>query len=69
MNISPLQQLVDRLKNLEDYENTTSGRIAYKVAISAAESLLDEEKRFIKHIKEKHHEKIISNNNIANNNN
>ena len=51
MNISPLQQLVDRLKNLEDYENTTSGRIAYKVAISAAESLLDEEQRFIKHIK------------------
>lgn len=68
MNISPLQQLIDRLKNLEDYENTTAGRIAYKYAIAAAESLLDEEERFIKRAKEKYHEEIISNNTIVNNN-
>lgn len=68
MNISPLQQLIDRLKNLEDYENNISGRIAYKYAIAAAESLLDEEERFIKHAKEKYHEEIISNNTIVNNN-
>ena len=46
--MTPLEQLLERLKNLEDYEEGLSGKIAYKLAIAAAESLLDEEQRYIK---------------------
>ena len=67
MNITPLQQLLERLKELEDHEIGITGKIAYMCAIAAAESLLQEEERFINHAKQKYHEEIISHNIVINN--
>jgi len=46
--MTALEQLIERLKDLEDHEIGITGKIAYKTAIAAAESLLDEEQRHIK---------------------
>jgi hypothetical protein len=46
--MTPLEQLLERLKDLEDHEIGLTGKIAYKLVIAAAESLLDEEQRYIK---------------------
>jgi len=49
--MTALEQLIERLKDLEDHEIGLTGKIAYKVAIAAAESLLDEEQRIFNEIR------------------
>ena len=65
--MTPLNQLLERLRELEDHEIGITGRIAYLCAIAAAESLLEEEERYINHAKKKYHEEITSHNIIVNN--
>ena len=51
MEQTPLQQLIERLKNLETAEENVAALIAYKISSAAAESLLVDEQRFIDRIK------------------
>jgi hypothetical protein len=49
--MTALEQLIKRLKDLETHEISLNGKIAYKVAVAAAESLLDEEQRIFNEIR------------------
>jgi hypothetical protein len=49
--MTALEQLIERLKDLETHEISMNGKIAYTVAIAAAESLLDEEQRIFNEIR------------------
>jgi hypothetical protein len=48
---TPLEELIERLKSLKDNETTKDGTKAYLLAIAAADSLLDDEQRFINRVK------------------
>jgi hypothetical protein len=49
--MTALEQLIERLKDLQTHEISMNGKIAYIVAIAAAESLLDEEQRIFNEIR------------------
>jgi len=49
--MTALEQLIERLKDLETHEISLNGKIAYTVAIAAAESLIDEEQRIFNQIR------------------
>lgn len=50
---TPLKRLIDILQSLKDEEKTLHGTIAYMLALSAADNLLEDEQRFIESIKNK----------------
>jgi hypothetical protein len=52
--MTPLEQLIVRLKDLGANETTKDGTKAYLLAIAAADSLLDDEQRFINKVKTSH---------------
>jgi hypothetical protein len=52
--ITPLEQLIVRLKDLGANETTKDGTKAYLLAIAAADSLLDDEQRFINKLRTMH---------------
>lgn len=51
---TPLEQLIERLKSLSEHETTKDGTKAYLLAIAAADSLLDDEQRFINKVRTIH---------------
>lgn len=59
MEITPLQQLIERLKSLEDHEEDVAAIIAYKISTAAAESLLVDEQRFIDRIKNNYYKQPV----------
>ena len=52
--MTPLEQLIERLQSLLDTEPTKDGTKAYLLAIAAADSLLDDEQRFINKVRTMH---------------
>jgi len=49
--MTALEQLIERLNDLNTHEISLNGKIAYTVAVAAAESLLDEEQRIFNEIR------------------
>jgi hypothetical protein len=56
--MTTLEELIERLKDLQTHEISLNGKIAYTVAIAAAESLLDEEQRIFNEIMKYKKEKL-----------